>query len=149
MRDLLVHTGGRILGQEEVAAELHVSVRTLRRMLEDDGTTFRAIVEQTREHLAEELLVTAGLSVEQVARRLGYTDASTFVHAFRRWKGISPGRWKERKRGLPVRPSTNGRKSRPAAGVSDGRAGRAADGIPVPSTSSKAPGPREPGAADS
>jgi AraC-like DNA-binding protein len=93
VRDILVHTGGRILGQEEVAAELHLSVRTLRRMLRDEGTTFRAIVEQTREHLAEELLVTAGLSVEQVARRIGYTEASTFVHAFRRWKGITPRRW--------------------------------------------------------
>lgn len=67
MRDLLVPTGGRVLGQEEVAAELHVSVRTVPRMLQEEGTTFRAIVEQTREHLAEELLVTAGLSVEQVA----------------------------------------------------------------------------------
>jgi AraC-like DNA-binding protein len=95
VRDILVRTGV-ILGQEEVAAEVHVSVRTLRRMLRDEGTTFRAIVEQTREHLAEELLVTAGLSVEQVAGRLGYSDASTFVHAFRRWKGVSPGRWRER-----------------------------------------------------
>lgn len=93
VRDVLVHAGGRMLGQEEVAAELHVSVRTLRRMLRDEGTTFRAIVEQTREHLAEELLVTAGLSVEQVARRIGYTEASTFVHAFRRWKGTTPRRW--------------------------------------------------------
>ena len=112
VRDLLVHTGGRILGQEEVAAEMHVSVRTLRRMLRDEATTFRAIVEQTREHLAEELLVTAGLNVEQVARRLGYTDASTFVHAFRRWKGVSPGRWREGE----TRPSTSGDTSRPAAG---------------------------------
>lgn len=95
VRDVLVQTGGRIPGQEEVADALHLSVRTLRRQLHDEGTSFRAIVEQTREHLAEELLVAAGLSIEQVAERIGYTEASTFVHAFRRWKGVSPRRWSQ------------------------------------------------------
>lgn len=93
VRDVLVRTGGQLLGQEEVAAALHISVRTLRRRLKEEATTFRSIVEQTREHLAEELLVTAGLSIEQVAERIGYTEASTFVHAFHRWKGVSPRRW--------------------------------------------------------
>lgn len=93
VRDLLLHEPWRMRGQEEIAAELHMSVRTLRRRLGEEGTGFRAVVEQTREHLAEELLATAGLSVEQVAQRLGYSEASSFVHAFRRWKGVSPRRW--------------------------------------------------------
>lgn len=93
VRDLLLRAPHRMPGQEEVAAALHLSVRTLRRHLDDEGTSFRAVVEQTREHLAEELLRTAGLSVEQVAERIGYSEASSFVNAFRRWKGLSPGRW--------------------------------------------------------
>ena len=93
VRDLLLREPRGMPGQEEVAAALHLSVRTLRRHLDDEGTSFRAVVEQTREHLAEELLRTAGLSVEQVAERIGYSEASSFVNAFRRWKGLSPGRW--------------------------------------------------------
>lgn len=93
VRDILVRAVGGNPSQDEVAAELDISVRTLRRRLQQEGTTFRAIVEQSREHLAEELLVTAGLSIEQVAHRLGYAESSTFVHAFRRWKGQTPGRW--------------------------------------------------------
>jgi AraC-like DNA-binding protein len=93
VRDVLLREPRHIPGQEDVAAALHVSARTLRRHLDEEGTSFRAVVEQTREYLAEELLVTAGLSVEQVADRLGYSESSSFVHAFRRWKGASPGRW--------------------------------------------------------
>ncbi|MGY1680345.1 AraC family transcriptional regulator [Geodermatophilus sp. SYSU D01176] len=93
VRDLLLRDPQRMPGQDRVAAALHMSVRTLRRHLEEEGTSFRVVIEQTREHLAEELLVTAGLSIEQVAERMGYSEASSFVHAFRRWKGVSPGRW--------------------------------------------------------
>ncbi|WP_208092434.1 AraC family transcriptional regulator [Blastococcus xanthinilyticus] len=95
VRDLLLRDPQRMPGQEEVAAELHVSVRTLRRHLDEEGTSFRVVVDQTRRHLAEELLVTVGLSVEQVAARVGYSEASAFVHAFRRWRGVSPRRWAE------------------------------------------------------
>ncbi|MGY1847434.1 AraC family transcriptional regulator [Blastococcus sp. SYSU DS1021] len=93
VRDLLLRRPQEMPGQEAVAAELHMSVRTLRRHLEEEGTSFRAVVDQTRRHLAEELLVTVGLSVEQVAERIGYSEASAFVHAFRRWTGVSPRRW--------------------------------------------------------
>jgi AraC-like DNA-binding protein len=93
VRDLLLHEPWRMPPQEEIAAALHMSVRTLRRRLSEEGTGFREVLEQTRAHLAEELLGTAGLSVEQVAQRLGYAEASSFVHAFRRWKGVSPRRW--------------------------------------------------------
>jgi AraC-like DNA-binding protein len=79
--------------QDQVAATLHVSVRTLRRQLGDEGTTFRALVEETRQLLAEELLGTGRLTVEEIADRLGYAEASSFVHAFKRWKGIPPRRY--------------------------------------------------------
>ena len=98
VRDVLLREPTRMPGQEEVAATLHTSVRTLRRQLDEEGTSFRAVLDQTREYLAEELLVTAGLSVEQVAERIGYSESSSFVHAFRRWKGVSPGRWAQQAR---------------------------------------------------
>ena len=92
MRDLIIHDARRVRSQDDVAAALHVSTRTLRRQLADEDTTFRAVVEQTREQLAEELLK-RDLTVEQVAYRLGYSEASSFVHAFTRWKAIAPRTW--------------------------------------------------------
>jgi AraC-like DNA-binding protein len=73
-----------------VAAELGVHPRTLRRQLADDGTSYRALLNEARSTLAVDLLCNVGLTVEQVSRRLGYTDTSTFCHAFKRWHGTSP-----------------------------------------------------------
>jgi AraC-like DNA-binding protein len=101
VRNELLAGAGRTPTQEEVARQFHVSVRTLRRQLATEGTTFRAMVEQTRQGLAEELLATGRLTVEQVADRVGYAEASSFVHAFRRWNGVAPRRW-AREQASPV-----------------------------------------------
>jgi AraC-like DNA-binding protein len=93
VRDELLLDVRRIPTQEEVASRLFMSIRTLRRQLAAEHTTFRALVEDTRQGLAEELLGTGRLTVEQVAERVGYTEASSFVHAFRRWNGMAPRRW--------------------------------------------------------
>ncbi|WP_371859775.1 helix-turn-helix domain-containing protein [Nocardia uniformis] len=73
------------------ARALDISERTLHRRLADEHTTFRAIVNEVRETLAVELLA-EGLTVETVARHLGYADAAAFTHAYRRWRGKPPGR---------------------------------------------------------
>lgn len=90
VRDLLTAAPGDMPSQLQVAAALAVSERTLRRQLGLEGTSYRALVEEVRVTLAEELLATGGLSVEQVARRLGYAETASFTHAFTRWKGLSP-----------------------------------------------------------
>jgi AraC-like DNA-binding protein len=90
VRSRLLRRPGAMPSMEEVAAELHVDPRTLRRRLAAEDTSFRALVEEVRETLAGELLTTAGLTVEEVAVRLGYSEAAAFAHAFKRWKGTSP-----------------------------------------------------------
>jgi AraC-like DNA-binding protein len=75
---------------DRVAASLHMSDRTLRRRLAGEGASFRGLLDEIREQFAEELLVTGGLSVAEVAERLGYVEVSSFSQAFRRWKGVGP-----------------------------------------------------------
>ncbi len=91
VRELLVYRGG-LAGQTEVAADLNISVRTLRRRLADEGTSFRALSHETTGMLAEELLA-QGFTVDTVAQRLGYSSMSAFSTAFRTWKGLAPGRF--------------------------------------------------------
>lgn len=79
-----------------IAARLHLSPRTLRRHLAADGTSLRALVDESRRAKAIELMTMRRLSVEQVALRLGYTDAATFIRAFRRWTGTTPGAYPQR-----------------------------------------------------
>ncbi|MCX4095385.1 AraC family transcriptional regulator [Nocardia sp. alder85J] len=97
VRELLVRRGG-IADQSHIAADLDLSVRTLRRRLADEGTTYRELSSETIGMLAEELL-TAGLTVEHVAGRLGYSSTSAFTSAFRAWKGQSPGHFARTHRG--------------------------------------------------
>lgn len=75
-----------------VAAALGVSERTLRRRLDAEGTGFQALLDQVRMSLAGRLLATGSLSVDEVARRLGYAESASFIHAHRRWLGTTPGR---------------------------------------------------------
>lgn len=75
---------------DDIARELNVSVRTLRRKLDEAGTSYRALLDEVREALAEEMLATGALSVSDIAIRLGYAEASSFIHAFKRWKGVTP-----------------------------------------------------------
>jgi AraC-like DNA-binding protein len=97
VRELLIRRGG-IADQTHIAADLDLSVRTLRRRLADEGTTYRELSSETIGMLAEELL-TAGLTVEHVAGRLGYSSTSAFTSAFRAWKGQSPGHFARQHRG--------------------------------------------------
>lgn len=93
VRQLLLQSPGQIADMERIAEHLHLSSRTLRRRLLDEGTSFRALQDEVRQALAEELLAGGGLSLEEIAERLGYGELSNFIHAFKRWKGITPGRY--------------------------------------------------------
>ncbi|CAN5250417.1 AraC family transcriptional regulator [soil metagenome] len=74
---------------DEVARELGVSARTLRRHLEQEGTSLRAVVDEVRRGRADELLA-AGRSVKEVAFALGFSEPSAFSRAYKRWTGKAP-----------------------------------------------------------
>jgi AraC-like DNA-binding protein len=76
---------------EDIAAERHVSPRTLHRQLAAERTSYRALADEVRYTIAAELLTNARLGVNQVAERLGYADAASFTRAFKRWTGHTPG----------------------------------------------------------
>ncbi|WP_067712518.1 AraC family transcriptional regulator [Nocardia yamanashiensis] len=95
VRERLVPRGGADgfatpAGIDAVARDLAMSTRTLRRHLDAAGTSYRALLDEVRRALAEEMLTATPLSVSDVAIRLGYAEASTFIHAFKRWTGTTP-----------------------------------------------------------
>jgi AraC-like DNA-binding protein len=104
VRERLVRLGGVDAGMDEIAAQLALSTRTLRRRLTEAGTSYRALVDEVRHTLAEELLDTGVLSVEDVAYRLGYAEASSFIHAFKRWTGMTPAAFARRFRAARQAP---------------------------------------------
>lgn len=74
-----------------VAARMHTSVRTLRRRLQEEGVSFAELLRRARQGLAETLLLRTDQSLVEIAERVGYSDLSTFSQAFKRWRGVPPG----------------------------------------------------------
>jgi AraC-like DNA-binding protein len=74
----------------EVAKQLHLSTRTLKRKLAEHGTTFSTIRDDLRRQRALLLLDNRGLSIGEIAGRLGYTELPNFTRAFRKWTGMTP-----------------------------------------------------------
>jgi AraC-like DNA-binding protein len=77
----------------QVAEALGVSERSLRRHLATAGTSFRALLAESRLLAAGDLL-RAGMTVEEASARMGYSEPSAFSHAFKRWSGHSPESWR-------------------------------------------------------
>ncbi|HEY2513223.1 MAG TPA: helix-turn-helix domain-containing protein [Polyangiaceae bacterium] len=77
-----------------VASLMHMSPRTLQRRLGDEGTSFTAALDAARFDVARALLPDLGLTLGDIAFRLGFSDLATFSRAFRRWSGKPPGQWR-------------------------------------------------------
>jgi AraC-like DNA-binding protein len=73
-----------------VAKELAMSSRSLSRALAKLGTSFHAIVETLRKDLAHKYLKQSNLTLKEITFLLGYTDISSFNHAFKKWTGKTP-----------------------------------------------------------
>ncbi|MCY1551328.1 putative HTH-type transcriptional regulator [compost metagenome] len=75
---------------ETMARELALEPRALRRKLEIQGTSYRQILADVRRGLAIEYLRETRMTTEEIASRLGYSDAANFRHAFARWTQKTP-----------------------------------------------------------
>jgi len=73
-----------------IAALLEVHPQTLRRRLSAEGTTFKEIKNQVRRDTALHFLGKQGLSIEEIAHRAGFSEASAFIRAFKGWTGVTP-----------------------------------------------------------
>jgi len=74
----------------EVARRLGMSRSTLARALSSEGTGFLNVLEAFRDALARRYLRDEELPISQIAWLLGYSEVSSFTHAFVRWSGLTP-----------------------------------------------------------
>lgn len=77
-------------GIEAVADALHMTPRTLQRRLQDDGTTYRALVEASRKSIMVGCFE-RNETPEEIMRHAGYTNQRAFRRALRRWNMPDPG----------------------------------------------------------
>lgn len=87
---------------EGVARSLQVSVRTLHRALQMEGTTFSELLDQLRQEQAAVYLSAPHISISEVAFLLGFSELSAFYRAFKRWTGTTPAEYRASR--LPLSP---------------------------------------------
>lgn len=79
-----------------IAQELSMSLSTLKRRLAEEGTTFRGLRDSSLRERAELSLLDRNVLISEIATDLGYSDLTNFSHAFKRWTGLSPTRFRSR-----------------------------------------------------
>jgi AraC-like DNA-binding protein len=88
-----IHSVSRALGLE---------ARTFQRRLSAENASFRELFELYLQRESEKLLARSELAEKEIAVRLGYGSLNSFIRAFRRWNGVTPGEWRAER----VRPVT-------------------------------------------
>ena len=80
----------------ELAKQLKMSPRTLKRRLAEHGTTYSELRDDQRRQRALLLLDDRSLSITEIALRLDYTELPNFTRAFKKWTGLTPAAYRAR-----------------------------------------------------
>jgi AraC-like DNA-binding protein len=83
---------------DEVASSLALTPQTLSRRLREEGHSFQALKDNVRRDAAIALLQRPDLTLVDVAAGVGFSEASTFHRAFKKWTGVAPGEYRQRAR---------------------------------------------------
>lgn len=89
---------GPLPSLDEVSDRLHVTPRTLRRKLQEVGTSYRRICHEHQLQLALHYLADPKLKSSVVAYKCGFKDAASFREAFKRWTDMTPQEHRKRSR---------------------------------------------------
>jgi AraC-like DNA-binding protein len=93
------------VGMESVARKLAMSVATLRRRLDEAGTSHREIVDRERHQLALRYLQDPRLATSEVAFLLGFSHVTALHKAFKRWTGgLTPAEYRARSQAASADP---------------------------------------------
>ncbi len=83
------------LSEDDAAAALFISKRTLARHLAKEGSSYMDIREKLLSEQASHYLRNSTMSVEAIASLLNYHDSANFRRAFKRWFQVSPKEYRQ------------------------------------------------------
>jgi len=81
-------------GLRAIAAELHLSERTLRRRLAEAGHSYAELLAEERRQRALARLARPRHSLAEIAAEVGFSDPRSLRRAVQRWTGSTPGAWR-------------------------------------------------------
>lgn len=77
-----------------MAAICGLNYRVLMRLLAFEGTNLTKLTNELKRDIAVEALAQDKMSISEVAAQLGYSDATSFTRAFKKWTGLSPTKYR-------------------------------------------------------
>lgn len=83
------------ISDSAVAETLFLTERTLQRRLREYDTTFKTLLSEVRMDLADSYIRNSRLSLGEISFMLGFSEMSSFSHAFKRWTGQSPSHYRQ------------------------------------------------------
>lgn len=90
IRDQLVKKMHERPNLESLADSLYTSVSTLKRKLNEQHSSYQAILDDVRKELALKYLKDSSITIDEVAHKLNFNEASNFRRAFKKWTGKTP-----------------------------------------------------------
>lgn len=90
VKAFLLENPGKFPDAAQVAAHFGLSTRTLSRRLHNLNVSYQNLLNDTRKAIALQYLQSTALSVEEIATLTGFSDASNFRRAFKKWTGTTP-----------------------------------------------------------
>lgn len=90
-----------VLGQngyptpEQLAANLCLTPRTLRRRLQERGLSYKQLLDDVRRRDSCHLLANSEMEIQSISEMLGFADPANFTRAFKGWTGMAPREWRE------------------------------------------------------
>jgi len=97
-RLLRSHLRGEMPSLDEVSRVLGMTPQTLRRRMQEEGQGFQSLKDHLRRDAAIEYLARPDMTLLDIADQLGFSEASTFHRAFKKWTGVAPGEYRHRHR---------------------------------------------------
>ena len=95
VRQAVLIRGVADVGFDQIANDLALSPRTLRRRLQLEEAPFHKLLDELRAGMAIKYLRETLLPIDQIGEMLGFSEPANFRRAFRRWTNTAPGEYRE------------------------------------------------------
>lgn len=83
---------------ERVSTALGLHERTLQTRLKETGQSYRQLLQDVRQNIAQQQLSYGTQTITELALQLGYAEVAVFSRHFKTWTGFSPKQWQQQYR---------------------------------------------------
>jgi AraC-like DNA-binding protein len=81
---------------EMISSELNLSSRTVYRKLREENISYKALLSDIKKQLAQAYLQETSFTINEISYLLGFSEASAFHRAYKRWFGINPSQYRQK-----------------------------------------------------